>query len=174
MKHCAYNIRWQTILIFSIALCLYGPILLSCRSQTTTNLSETSLQITEITLERTYSGCTDCRAYRIVISNHSTPLVDTVSVTFTNLKTNQTQEGNLPRSTFEQLSKLIERQRYFELSNAYGEAVMDSVSVTTSVSKNGVRKTVIDKAEMGPIELWGIEMAIEGAVANVNWQVATK
>lgn len=160
--------------MLSVALSIYAPFILNCRSQTTTELSEGVPQITEITLERTYSGCTDCRAYRVVISNRSKTLVDSVPVHFTNLKTNETQEGKLPTSTFEQLSRLIDRQRYFELANAYGEAVMDSVTVTTSVLKNGVRKTVINRAENGPIELWGIEMAIEGAVASVNWSSATK
>lgn len=92
----------------------------------------------------------------------------------TDLKTNQTRQGKLHGSTFEQLCKLIDSERYFELSDAYGEGVVDGGDVTTSVLKNGARKTILNRAEKGPIGLWGIEMAIEGAVATASWESTGK
>lgn len=127
-------------------------------------------QVTEITLERTFSVCTDCAAYKVILSKQSRDSDKSVAVALTDLKRNQTRYGTLNESTFKQLCSLINSERYFELSDTYGEGVMDSVEVTSSVLKNGVRKTVVNRAEKGPIELWGIEMAIEGAVATANLQ----
>ena len=127
-------------------------------------------QVTEITLERTFSVCTDCPAYKVILSKQTRDSDKTVAIALTDLKKNHTRYGTLNESTFEQLCRLIDNERYFELSDTYGEGVMDSVEVTSSVLKNGVRKTIVNRAEKGPIELWGIEMAIEGAVATANLQ----
>jgi hypothetical protein len=130
-------------------------------------------QVTEITLERTFSVCTDCPAYKVVLGQQSRT-ADSIAVALTDLKTNRTRQGTLNKSTFDQLCRLIDSEHYFELSNAYGEGIVDTGDVTTSVLENGIRKTILNRGEKGPIGLWGIEMAIDGAVASATWQSVTK
>lgn len=163
----------ETSIAFA-AMCLCCLFVVSCRNQTTRQSPEAPCSITEITLERTYSGCTDCRPYKIIVTNRSGNSDETVAVALTDLKTNQTRQGKLHKSTFEQLCKLIDTEHYFELSDTYGEGVVDSGDVTTSVLKNGARKTILNRAEKAPIGLWGIEMAIDGAIATVSWQSTGK
>jgi hypothetical protein len=173
------NDRWQKTLTLGVLLSLSGFLMIACGNRIATKSPDTSSvgtaqagsdQITEITLERTFSVCTDCPAYKIILTKESANSDKSIVVVVSDLKTNLSRQGTLNEATFRQLCRLIDRERYFELSDAYGEGVMDSVEVTSSVLKNGVRKTIVNRAEKGPIELWGIEMAIEGAVASASLQ----
>ena len=71
---------------------------------------------------------------------------------------------------FERLAQLAEARGYFNLNNRYTVRATDLPSTVTSVVRNGRRKTVTNYGDSGPVELWGIETAIDGLVANTKWE----
>ena len=79
------------------------------------------------------------------------------------------REGKLESFYFHRLAILLESQAYFKLKESYGAGIIDTLKVKTSVVRNGRRKAVLNNAQEGPIELWGIEMAIDGAMARARW-----
>ena len=46
----------------------------------------------------------------------------------------------------------------------------DAETVITSVVHNGERKTIVNYGNQGPVELYGIEMAIDGVAAQIKWE----
>jgi len=74
--------------------------------------------------------------------------------------------------TFGRLSYLIHRADFASLENRYpiGFEVIDAATATVSVSGPGTAKAVIVTANMGPIDLWAIQQAIESAAKSVNWK----
>ena len=154
--------------------CRNGPVTQPPETSSTQRSSVECGQVTEITLERTFSACTDCPAYKVILSRLPRTADSSIAVALTDLKTNRTRQGTVNESTFEQLCRLIDSEHYFELSNAYGEGILDTGDVTTSVVEKGIRKTILNRGEKGPIGLWGIEMAIDGALASATWQSVAK
>jgi Domain of unknown function (DUF6438) len=72
---------------------------------------------------------------------------------------------------FRRLAELVERSRFFSLSDNY-PAAPDAPAIRISVKAGGKTKTVEDGwGSRAPVELWGLEMAIDGVVASINgWQ----
>ena len=72
---------------------------------------------------------------------------------------------------FDRLAQLILAQKYFDMKDDYSRPITDMPSAITSVVRAGKRKTIVDYAETGPIELWSIEMAIDGILKNAHLTV---
>ena len=124
--------------------------------------------IEEISLER-LGHRSEAPLYKVVLSKDGV-------VTYTGLLNVQkigTFRAKIDPRDFHRLEEMIDRLRFFEMKDAI--FVADDVdSVTTSAIRNGQRKTIEDgSGSNAPVELWTIEMAIDGLVANVtDWKQA--
>lgn len=122
--------------------------------------------ISEITFERIL-GCEGrCPLYKVVLRKDGT-----ASYVGTD---HAERKGRYHASNidyyFIQLSKLIENNRYLSLQDSYGPEGKDEGIVITSVAINDTRKTIEDHGSRGPIELWAIEMSIEGSLSEIQWE----
>jgi hypothetical protein len=112
-------------------------------------------QITEITLERT--GCFGtCPIYKVTLRRDGT--ISYNGKQYVQLK--GAYEGRA--YGFDRMAQLILASGYFKLKDNYTANATDLPSAVTSVVANGKRKTIENYGDFGPVELWGIEMAIDG------------
>jgi len=118
-------------------------------------------QITEVTLERTACYGT-CPIYKITLQSDGTIIYE--GKRFVEMM--GTYKGTA--YGFDRLAKLILAQNYFNLKDEYTRPITDNPSAITSVVRAGKRKTIVDYAGTGPIELWGIEMVIDGILKNAR------
>ncbi len=118
-------------------------------------------QITEVTLERTTCFGT-CPAYKVTLRNDGTIIYEGREF----VEKKGTYKGQV--YGFDRLAQLILAQKYFDLKDDYSRPITDMPSVITSVVRSGRRKTINDYAGSGPVELWGIEMAIDGMLKNAK------
>ena len=118
-------------------------------------------QITEVTLERTACFGT-CPVYKVTLRSDGTILYE--GREFVEMK--GTYKGQV--YGFDRLARLIISQGYFNLKDKYSINATDLPSAVTSVVRDGKRKTIVDYGGTGPIELWGIEMAIDGMLKNAH------
>jgi hypothetical protein len=121
--------------------------------------------ITEITLERTrcYGKCP---AYKVTLRADGT----VTYVGEAHVERIGTHEGVVGRNTFRRLAALLEAAKYFDLKDNYETRVTDQASAITSAVRDGRRKTITNYADAGPVELWGIESAIDGVVGRTVWK----
>ncbi|MBA3440270.1 MAG: hypothetical protein H0T92_10425 [Pyrinomonadaceae bacterium] len=76
-----------------------------------------------------------------------------------------------PGFQFVSLARLIAAQRYLKMDDLYATpGAIDTTTVITSVVHNGERKTIVNRDSLGPIELYGIEMAIDAVAAQTKWE----
>ena len=83
------------------------------------------------------------------------------------------KEGSLHWSRFAKLARLIERNGFFGLQSSYSKSVTHGGFETTRVTRNGKVYAVENYADAGPLELWTIERAIEGAAFDIEWEKTT-
>lgn len=122
-------------------------------------------QITEITLERT--ACMGyCPMYKVTLRRDGTATY--VGRDFVERKGTYTGKFY----GFSRLAQLIETRGYFSMKDRYTINASDLPSAITSVVRAGQRKTITNYGDEGPVELWGIEQAIDGVLANVKWSKA--
>jgi len=69
---------------------------------------------------------------------------------------------------FDRLAQLISSQGYFSWKDDYSIPATDLPSAITSVVRGGKRKTITNYGDAGPVELWGIEMAIDGMLKSAR------
>jgi hypothetical protein len=123
-------------------------------------------QLSEITYERIL-GCEGaCPLYKVVLRKDGTASY---------VGTDRAERKGKYHATnidyyFIQLSKLIENNKYSSLQDSYGPGGKDESVAITSVADNYKRKTVVDTGSHGPIELWAIEMSIEGSLSQIEWE----
>jgi hypothetical protein len=118
-------------------------------------LSKDKDQITEVTLERT--ACFGyCPIYKVTLRSNGT--ISYNGREYVELK--GAYEGTV--YGFDRLAQLILSRGYFNLKDNYTVNATDLPSTITSVVRSGKRKTITNYGDSGPIELWGIEMAIDG------------
>ena len=118
-------------------------------------LSQDKGQITEVTLERT--ACFgSCPIYKVTLRADGT--ISYNGKRFVELK--GAYEGKV--YGFDRLAELILARGYFNLKDNYTINATDLPSTITSVVRGGKRKTITNYGDTGPVELWGIEMAIDG------------
>jgi len=83
----------------------------------------------------------------------------------------QRRANNQPlQAEFIRLAKLIASQGYLEMNDRYTVLVTDADTVITSIVHNGKRKTIVNYGNQAPIELYGIERAIDGVAAQIKWE----
>ena len=120
-------------------------------------------QISEITLERT--ACFgSCPMYKVTLRRDGTATY--VGREYVERK--GTYKGQV--YGFQRLAQLIESRGYFNFKDNYTRPITDLPSTITSVVRAGSRKTIKNYGDSGPVELWGIEAAIDGIVANTKWE----
>jgi len=118
-------------------------------------LSQGKDQITEVTLERT--ACFGyCPTYKVTLRRDG-------SISYNGIKFVE-PEGAYEGTAygFDRLAELILSRGYFNLKDRYTIKATDLPSAITSVVRGGKRKTITNYGDTGPVELWGIEMAIDG------------
>lgn len=127
--------------------------------------------ITEITLER--MGCFHgtCPVYQVSLRKDGT-------ATYTGKKYVERigqYRGKIYTHQFERLARWLELQGYFKLQKNYAEGMSDAEESITSVVRGDIRKTVYTRnTEDHPIELWGINAAIDDVVAHIEWKKEQK
>jgi hypothetical protein len=126
-------------------------------------------QIDEIILER-FGHAPNAPFYKVVISRDGT-------VTYTgehNVAKVGTFKSTIEREDFRRLEEMLNRFGYFQMQDSYPLAP-DAHSVKTAASGAGRRKTIQDGwGSTAPVELWAIEMAIDGLVARITDWKATR
>jgi hypothetical protein len=85
----------------------------------------------------------------------------------------EVKEGRLSPGTFSKLGQLLETSSFFSMQPEYWGDVTDAVFESTRAKLNGKTHEVINYADAGPLKLWTIQRAIEGAIFNGEWQTAT-
>lgn len=148
---------------FSLASILILMSALAGMAQTPS--SQDKNQITEITLERTTCYGT-CPNYKVTLRSDGTITYE--GRRFVEMR--GTHEGRA--YGFARLAQLITSAGYFDLKDNYSRPVTDNPSAITSVVRDGKRKTITNYADSGPVELWGIEMAIDGILKNARLEKA--
>jgi hypothetical protein len=112
-------------------------------------------QITEVTLERTACYGT-CPAYMVTLRRDGT-------ISYKGRKYVELEGAYEGKADgFDRLAQLIISSGYFNLKDRYTIKATDLPSTITSVVRGGKRKTISNYGDTGPVELWGIEMAIDG------------
>jgi hypothetical protein len=141
----------KRLLAISILILISASVAIS--QQTT--LSKDKDQITEVTLERT--ACFGaCPMYKVTLRRDGT--ISYNGRRFVELQ--GAYEGKV--HGFDRLAQLILSSGYFNLKDDYAINATDLPSAITSVVRAGKRKTITNYGDAGPVELWGIEMAIDG------------
>ena len=127
------------------------------------------VRIDEITLER-FGHAPSAPFYNVELSKNGT-------VTYAgefNVARIGTFTAKIDTGDFQRLEEMLNRFRYFEMNDLYPAGV-DASAVKTSALRAGQRKTIQDgQGSAAPVELWAIEMAIDGMIANVNDWKQTK
>ena len=131
-----------------------------------TNIAVPAAEIDEITLER-FGHRPDAPFYEVVLSKDG-------AVTYTgefNVSKIGTFKAIIEPRDFRRLEEMINRFRYFDRNDEILVAD-DADDVRTTVLRSGQRKTIDDGwGSTAPVELWAIEMAIDGLVAGIaDWQ----
>lgn len=77
-------------------------------------------------------------------------------------------QGKIDRDQFDRLARLIHAQGFFQKDDYYAEPV-DAPTIVTSVVLGGKQKSIVKYEFSCPIELWAIDMAIEGVATQIKW-----
>jgi len=85
----------------------------------------------------------------------------------------EVKEGRISQEEFAKLAQLLEQNSFFTMQSEYWGDVTDAVFESTRAKRDGETHEVINYADAGPLRLWTIQRAIEGAALNVDWQMAT-
>lgn len=126
--------------------------------------------ISEITLERErcYGGCP---VYKVILRRDgSATYIGKENVSLIGQYKSQVFPYQPLGAEFIRLAKLIASQGFLKMNDQYAVLITDSDTVITSVVHNGKRKTIVNYASQAPIELYGIERAIDGVAAQIKWE----
>jgi len=126
--------------------------------------------ISEITLEREvcYGGCP---VYKVILRREGpATYIGRENVPRMGEYKSQIYPYQPLGAEFIRLAKLIASQGYLKMNDRYTVNVTDSETVITSIVHNGERKTIVNYGNEAPVELYGIEMAIDGVAAQIKWE----
>src|SRR2546430_13078826 len=127
-------------------------------------------QVSEIVLERVYSGCEGCPDHRLTLTREKGDEFSDVKVTYAELHSNNQREGKLSAYYYNTLLKVLELQKYFDLNGEYAMGWEDALQTKLTVKLGEKVKTVRTRNEGDvPIELGTIYLAIDGAASHVIW-----
>jgi hypothetical protein len=123
-------------------------------------------KIDEITLKR-FGHAPTAPYYEVRLSKDGT-------VTYTgefNVARIGTFKAKIEPEDFRRLEEMLHRFHYFEMKDEY-RAGVDAPALRTSAVRAGKRKTIADGwGSKAPVELWAIEMAIDGLIAQItDWK----
>lgn len=126
--------------------------------------------ISEITLERErcYGGCP---VYKVILRRDgSATYIGKENVSRIGEYKSQVSPYQPLGAEFIRLAKLIASQAYLKMNDRYTVPTSDADTVITSIVHDGKRKTIVNYANQAPIELYGIERAIDGVAAQIKWE----
>lgn len=126
--------------------------------------------ISEITLERErcYGGCP---VYKVILRRDgSATYIGKENVPRIGEYKSQVSPYQPLGAEFIQLAQLIASQGFLKMNDRYTLLIKDADTVITSIVHNGKRKTIVNYGNQAPIELYGIERAIDGVAAQIKWE----
>jgi hypothetical protein len=123
-------------------------------------------QISEITYERIFGCDGECPMYKVVLRQDGT--ASYAGTAYADRKGNYKSRYN--DYYFARIAKLMVRDEYLNFKEQYGPTGIDQGYMVTSVAYADHRKTIRNYGSEGPLELWTIEMALEGAMSQIRWE----
>lgn len=125
--------------------------------------------ISEITLER--ERCYgSCPVYKVILRRDgSATYIGKENVSRIGEYRSQVYPYQPLGAEFIRLARLVASQGYLKMNDHYTALTTDSDTVITSIVHNGKRKTIVNYDNQAPIELYGIERAIDGVAAQIKW-----
>ena len=122
--------------------------------------------LTEITFQRT--ACRGpCPAYKVTLRPDGT----VTYVGEANVERLGRHDGRVGRSAFRRLAMLMTSAKFFDLNDTYGRRLNDAPATITAATRGGQTRTVTNyTGDDEPIELWGLEMAIDGVLTQAAWE----
>jgi hypothetical protein len=127
--------------------------------------TETSGEITEITLERTWCYGV-CPIDKLVLRADGTAMYTAKANT---QRTGQFT-GTFWKEEFSKLAQWLVSRGFFELKGSYGNANVDTATQVLRVARRGEQKSVVNNTIGGSETLWGMQRVIQGVVADIPWQ----
>jgi hypothetical protein len=125
--------------------------------------------ITEIYLARSGECEGPCPIYSVTLRKDGTAIY----TGYENVTRLGTHHGTIHDYYFFRLAWLLDSQGFFQMKNEYpedGRVYLDSSEVSVGATRDGRKKEVWEYTGKGPIELWGIEMAIDAVVNKIEWE----
>jgi hypothetical protein len=114
-----------------------------------------------------------CERHRVVLRSDTTAIRFTERCRNASPKDRRTfcevGKGHISGEEFAMLAWTLEKNGYFTLQTDYQRNISDSAFVSTRVTRNGKKYEVVEYAGGGPLELWVIQIAIEGVSSTVEW-----
>jgi hypothetical protein len=166
MKHLAASVLFVFVLTVSCSSVGRKVAVSSSPVWSDTTLNQPS----EVTLERIYSGCNGCPDKKVSLRRQGVDQFADAIVSETDLHTKKQRQGKLSAYYYNNLLRLIEGQGYFEMKDEYEMGWEDSLIVNISVMIGDKHKLIKTRNEGEvPINLWGIYMAVDGALSHVTW-----
>jgi len=157
---------YKTFGIITACLCLTILAVIPNRTKSLSSQLPKPTEVQEITYERVF-GCEErCPVFKVVLRKDGTASYEGTRYADRKGKYHATGVDYY----FVRLKKLLETSRFTDLQDAYGPHGKDEGFVITSMADNEKRKTVTNYGSDGPIELWAIEMAVEGSVYQIKWE----
>ena len=127
-------------------------------------------QVSEIVLERVYSGCKGCPDHQLTLTREKGDEFSDVKVADVDLHSKNQREGKLSAYYYNTLLKVLELQKYFDLNGEYAMGWEDALQTKITVKLGDTVKTVRTRNEgEAPIELRTIYLAIDGVASHVIW-----
>ncbi|TAJ88620.1 hypothetical protein EPO44_15480 [bacterium] len=77
--------------------------------------------------------------------------------------------GRVDIWTYARLCYLLNRSQFSVLLDRYEARWTDARTITVTATSNGKTKIVSEYGGVGPIELWGIQEAIDSVAQGINW-----
>jgi hypothetical protein len=127
-------------------------------------------QVSEIVLERVYSGCNGCGDHRVTLTREKADESSDIKVADVDLHSKKQREGKLSAYYYNTLLKVLESQKYFDMKSEYAMGWEDALQTKITVKLGETVKTIQTRNEGEvPIELRTIYLAIDGAASHVIW-----
>src|SRR5258707_4575837 len=90
-------------------------------------------QVSEIVLERVYSGCKGCPDHRLTLTREKGGEFSDVKVTYVELHSKNQREGKLSAYYYNTLLKVLELQKYSDMNSEYAMNWEDALQTKITV-----------------------------------------
>lgn len=132
-------------------------------------LGQTKHRITEITFEEA-SSWQGLMVKYVLSKDHSV----TMTVPDWNSDTPRVVVFRGKYHDFDRLARTLKDQGFFKLKGRYSADVYDANSVIVTAVRSGVRKTIVDYGDAGPLNLWALKQLLQGEVRKIKWEPVEK